>query len=76
MYVNFFMNIVDVYQNAEMEVAATVCNAGSNSVKALKRLGVSEKISFFRFQSQQKLQLYLAFPVSLNVPTNLSYKMM
>ena len=70
------MNFLDVCHNTGMEVAATGSDMGSNSVKALKHLGVSEKISFFRFQSQEKLQLYLAFPGSLSVPTNLSYKMM
>jgi hypothetical protein len=76
MFLNFFMNVLVVCHNAGMEVAATGCDMGSNSVKALKLLGVSEKISFFRFQSQEKLQLYLVFPGCLNVPTNLSYKMM
>lgn len=76
MLVNFFMEVLDAYHNAGMEVAATVCDVGSSSVKALKQLGVSENISFFRFQSQEKLQLYLVFPISLNVPTTLSYNMM
>ena len=76
MLVNFFMKFLDVCHNTGMEVAATLCDMGSNNIKAVKQLGVSEKISFFRFQSQEKLHLYLVFPVTLNVPTNLSYKMM
>ena len=44
MLVNFFMEVLDACHNARMEVAATMCGVGSNSIKVLKHLGVSEKI--------------------------------
>ena len=36
------MEVLDACHNAELEVVATVCDMGANSVKALKQLGVSE----------------------------------
>jgi hypothetical protein len=53
MLVNFLKEVLDVCHNAGLEVVATVCDTGANNVKALKRLGVSEKTPFFRFRDQE-----------------------
>jgi len=37
------MEVRDACHNAGLEVVATACDTGANSVKALKQLGVSEK---------------------------------
>jgi hypothetical protein len=59
MLVNFLMEVLDACYNAGVEVVATVCYMGANSVKALKQLGVSEDTPFFRFQNQEIAALIL-----------------
>jgi hypothetical protein len=44
------MEVFDAFHNAGLEVVATMCDVVSNNVKALKQLGFSEIILFFRFQ--------------------------
>jgi len=51
--VNFLMEVLDVCQNAGLEVIVTVCNIGANNVKALKLLGISENTPFSRCQDQE-----------------------
>jgi hypothetical protein len=51
MLVNVLMEVLDACHNTGLEVVATICDMGANSVKALKQLGVSEKTPFFRFQN-------------------------
>jgi hypothetical protein len=51
--VNLLMEVLDASYNARLEVVATMCDIGANNVKALKHLGVSEKIRFVRFHNQE-----------------------
>ena len=53
MPVNFLEEVLDACHNAGLVVVATVCDMGANNVKAIKRLGVSEKTPFFRFCDQE-----------------------
>jgi hypothetical protein len=47
------VEVLDANHNAGLEVAATMCDVGADNVKALKHLGVSEKIPLIRFQNQE-----------------------
>ena len=51
--VNFLMEILDAEHNAGLEVDATMCDMGVNSINALKLLVVSEKTPFFGFHYQE-----------------------
>ena len=42
MFVNFLMEVLDACHNVGLEVVATMCGMGTNNVKALKLLRVSE----------------------------------
>jgi len=53
MLVNILMEVLDACHNAGLEVVATVFDMGTNNVKALRQLGVSEKTLFFRFQNPE-----------------------
>ena len=70
-FVNFFMEVFDTYYNAGVEVVATMCDVGSNSVQSLEHQGVPVKIFSSGFRVKN-LQLYLIIPIPLNVPTALS----
>jgi hypothetical protein len=52
------VGVLDVCYNAGTEIVATVCDMGASSIKALKRLGVSEDTPFFRFQNQEIAALF------------------
>ena len=58
MLVNLLMQVLDANHNAGLEVVATLCDKGGNNVKALKHLGVSEKIPFIRFQNQEIADIF------------------
>ena len=47
------MEVFDAYQNAGVEVVATMCDIGSNNIQDLKHQSISENILFFRFRSQE-----------------------
>jgi hypothetical protein len=53
MLATFLMEVLDTYLNAGLKVVATVCDMGANNVVALKRLGVSEETTFFRFHNHE-----------------------
>jgi len=75
MLVNFLTEVLDACHNAALEVAATMCDMGTNNVKALKLKSVSEKTLSSGFRIK-KLLLYLILPISLNVPTTFSSNIM
>ena len=47
------MQVLDDCHNAGLVVVATMCNMGTNNVRAFKQLGVSENTPFFRFLEQE-----------------------
>ena len=53
MRAQFFKQVLDAYQNAGLQVVATVCDMGANNVKALKLLGASETEAFFKLHNKQ-----------------------
>jgi hypothetical protein len=53
MLTDFLEEVIDACQNAGLEVVATVCDTGSNIVKALKQLGVSEEEPFIKFHNKE-----------------------
>jgi hypothetical protein len=53
MRAQFFKQVLDAYQNAGLQVVATVCDMGANNVKALKLLGASETEAFFKFHNKE-----------------------
>jgi hypothetical protein len=52
MIAQFLKVVLDTCQNAGLHVVATVCDVGTNNVKALKLLGVSEMEQIFKFQNK------------------------
>ena len=47
------MEVLDACHDAGLEVVATMCDMVASNIKALKHLGVSEKLPFFRFYDQE-----------------------
>ena len=58
MLVNFLLEVLDACQNAGLEVVATFCDMGANSVKTLMHLGVSEKTPVFKFQCPEVAAIF------------------
>jgi len=50
-------------QNARLQVVATICNMGANSIKALKLLDATSRKPFLKFQNQDIVTVY--FPAQL-----------
>jgi hypothetical protein len=53
MLAQFLEEVIDVCQNTEPKVVATVCDMGINSVKNMKLLGVSENEPFFKIHNKE-----------------------
>jgi hypothetical protein len=51
--VQFLKEVLDTCQNAGLQVVATLCDMGTNNVKALKLLSASETKPFFKFQNKE-----------------------
>jgi hypothetical protein len=68
MLVNLLMEVLDASSNAGLEVVATLFDMRDNSVRALKHLGLSEKIPFIRFQNQEIAAIFDP-PHLLTLPT-------
>ena len=64
---NFLVRCLDevlcACQNAGLQVVATICNMGANSIKALKLLGATRQKPFFKCQNQDIVTVY--FPAQL-----------
>jgi hypothetical protein len=58
MLVQFLKEVLDGCQNVGLHVVATVCDMGTNSVKAMKLLGSSGGEPFFQFQNQAIATIY------------------
>jgi len=71
MFLIFLMENLDACHNARLIVVAAVCDMGTNNVKALKQVRVSEKTTFFRFRDQQLQECFILFPC-LNAHLNFS----
>jgi hypothetical protein len=55
---NFLNQILGEGQNVGLHVVATVCDMGTNSVKAMKLLGSIRREPFFQFQSHATATIY------------------
>ena len=51
MLVQLLMEVLGACQNVGLRVVATVCDMGTNSVKAMKLLGSTRIEPFFQFQN-------------------------
>jgi hypothetical protein len=58
MIMQFFKEILDACQNVGLRVVATVCDMGTNNVKAMKLLGSTGGKPFFQFQNQEIATIY------------------
>jgi len=58
MLVQFLKEVLDACQNVGLHVVATVCDMGTNNVKAMRLLGSTGEKSFFQFQSQEIATIY------------------
>jgi hypothetical protein len=56
--VQFLNEILDVCQSVGLHVVASVCDMGTNSVKALKLLGTTGRNQSFKFQNQEISIIY------------------
>jgi hypothetical protein len=56
--VQFLKEVLGACQNVGLHVVATVCNMGTNNVKATKLLGSSRAHPFFQFQNQATATIY------------------
>jgi len=74
MLVNFLMEVLDASHNAGLEVVVTVCDMGTNNVKALKQLDVSEKTPIFRFRDQETAAVILLISLNAHVTFPLHIK--
>ena len=52
MLVQFLKEVLDACQNVGLHVVATVCDMGTNNIKAMKLLGSARGGPFFQFQNQ------------------------
>jgi len=52
MLVQFLKEVLDACQNVGLYVVATVCDMGTNNIKAMKLLGSTGEEPFFQFQKQ------------------------
>ena len=58
MLVQFLKEVLDACQNVGLHVVATVCDMGTNNVKAMKLLGSTRSEPFFQFQNQAIAKIY------------------
>jgi hypothetical protein len=58
MLVQFLDEVIGACQNVGLHVVATVCDMGTNIVKALKLLGATIRRPFFQFQNQAIATVY------------------
>ena len=58
MFVQFLKEVLGACQNVGLHVVATVCDMGTNNVKAMKLLGSTGGEPFFRFQNQAIATIY------------------
>jgi len=58
MLVQFLKELLDACQNVGLHIVATVCDMGTNSVKAMKLLGSTRGEPFFQFQNQAIAIIY------------------
>jgi len=58
MLVQFFNEFLGARQNVGPQAVATVCDVGTNSVKALKLLGATKRKPFFQLQNQSTATIY------------------
>jgi len=56
--VQFLNDVLGACQNVGLHVVATVCDMGTNSVKAIKLLGPTRSEPFFQFQNQAIATIY------------------
>jgi hypothetical protein len=56
--VRFLNEVLGTCQNAGLEVVVTICDMGSNSVKALQLLGAARWKPCFKFQNQDSVTVY------------------
>jgi len=73
MLVQFLKEVLDACHNVGLHVVATVCDMGTNNVKAMKLLGSTGEKPFFQFQSQEIATIYDP-PHLLNCTRNLFRK--
>jgi hypothetical protein len=59
MRVQFLKEVLDACQNVGLHVVATVCDMGTNNVKAMKLLGSTTSEPFFQFQNQAIATIYI-----------------
>jgi hypothetical protein len=55
--------VLGACQNAGLQVVATICNMGANSIKVLKLLGATSQKPFFKLHNQDTVTVY--FPAQL-----------
>jgi hypothetical protein len=58
MLVQCLNEVLGACQNVGLHIVATVCDMGTNSVKALKLLGATRRKPFFMFQNQAIATIY------------------
>ena len=58
MLVQFLREVLGECQNVGLHVVATVCDMGTNNVKAMKLLGSTRVEPFFQFQNQTIAKIY------------------
>jgi len=58
MLVQFLKEVLDACQNVGLHVVATVCDMGTNNVKAMKLLGSTGEEPFFQFQNHAIATIY------------------
>jgi hypothetical protein len=58
MLLQFLEEVIDACQNAGLKVVATICDMGSNNVKALKLLKLSEEQPFFKFHNKESAAVF------------------
>jgi hypothetical protein len=58
MLVQFLREVLGTCQNVGLHVVATVCDMGTNNVKAMKLLGSTRGEPFFQFQNQAIATIY------------------
>jgi hypothetical protein len=58
MLVQFLHEVLGAYQNVGPHVVDTVCDMGTNIVKALRLFGATKRKPFFQFQNQAIATIY------------------
>jgi len=73
MLVQFLNEVLRACQNVGLHVVATVCDMGTNNVKAMILFGSTRRGSFFQFQIQTIATIYVP-PRPLKCTRNLLLK--